>query len=287
NKTLMMTAGQYPPPTSQNSQNSQNSLNLKNLSISFINIQAFHLNIDINNSTASAGTNKISQILSSWSAVIDNIENEHLQIVNTGNGSISTIPKPDEQINDQCGLSSYAYWSWGTLSNLLKSSSCSTNLTTTSSSSWSYDFVNNAKQSCLYQQISSSTNYYVVFYEDYQSLSAKTDLIKNGRIAGIAISDITMSSIDPFINFIISGSQPNPIQGGVIVGSVLGSFVFVAVIAVAGFMLYRKRRAKMSDPLIDTNNQTCSDTNRQDYSDIKHQVRPDTHNRIYSDTNNE
>ncbi|CAG8853371.1 3580_t:CDS:1, partial [Gigaspora margarita] len=74
---------------------------------------------------------------------------------------------------------------------------------------------------------------------------------------------------------------------GVIVGGVLGAVIFVGAIAAIGFMIYRKHRAKMSDLLKDTKNQTCSDINRQDYSDINRQVRPDTHNRIYSDTNHQ
>ncbi|CAG8773307.1 23897_t:CDS:2, partial [Dentiscutata erythropus] len=66
-------------------------------------------------------------------------------------------------------------------------------------------------------------------------------------------------------------SQSSSNNTSAIVGGVIGFFIFVSVIAVAGFMLYRRHRAKMFDPLIDINNQTCSDTNHQDYSDMKHQ----------------
>ncbi|KAF0532146.1 hypothetical protein F8M41_011424 [Gigaspora margarita] len=227
NKTLMIMAGQYPI----------NITNLNNISVDFINIQAFNLNVN------------------------------------------STIT--------------------------ILSSSCPTNLIS-SSSSWKYGFVRNMKQSYLYQQQnSSSTNYFVIFYEDYQSLNTKIDYINNNNLAGIAIADITKNSNDSqLMNFITLGVQPALAPGepnttspstptseqpntGAIVGGILGSLIFVSAIAGVGFMLYQKRKVKMSDLLKDTKNQTCSDINRQDYSDINRQVRSDTHNRIYSDTNHQ
>ncbi|KAF0532142.1 hypothetical protein F8M41_011420 [Gigaspora margarita] len=299
NKTLMITAGQYP-------------INITNLNnIDFINIQASNFNV--NSSITSSGIDKIQQILNSWSTVIDksklilsvefggiieivssnniksDIESQQIQIANAPN---SKLPMADEPIPDQCQYSSYAYLSWNTLKQVLSSSSCPSNLT--SSSSWKYGFVKNAKQSYLYQQDSSSTNYFVVFYEDYQSLNAKIDYINNNDLAGIAITDITKDSNDSqLMNFITLGVQPSTStpsssnNTGAIVGGVIGSLIFVGAIVGAGFMLYQKRKVKRSDLLKDTKNQTCSDINRQDYSDINRQVRPDTHNRIYSDTNHQ
>ncbi|CAG8594240.1 11166_t:CDS:2, partial [Gigaspora rosea] len=118
---------------------------------------------------------------------------------------------------------------------------------------------------------------------------------------GIAIADITKDSNDSqLMNFIASGTQSTSTPGGpsitsstssnntgAIVGGVIGSLIFLSIIATIGFMLYRKRRVEMSYLLKDTKNQTCSDINRQDCSDINRQVRPDTHNRIYSDTNHQ
>ncbi|KAF0532145.1 hypothetical protein F8M41_011423 [Gigaspora margarita] len=317
NKTLMVTVGQYPQyPTNI----------FNNISVDFINIQASNFNV--NSSITSSGIDKIQQILNSWGTVIDksklvlgvefggtieivssnniksDIENQHIQIANASN---STFPMANEPIPDQCQYSSYAYLSWNTLQQVLSSSSCPINLTS-SSSSWKYGFVRNAKQSYLYQQNSSSTNYFVVFYEDYQSLNAKIDYINNNNLAGIAIADITKDSNDSqLMNFIVSGTQPTSAPGGqsttssstssstspssnntgAIVGGVIGSFIFVIIMAAIGFMLYRKRRVEMLDLLKDTKNQTCSDINRQDYSDTNRQVRPDTHNRIYSDTNHQ
>ncbi|CAG8740195.1 23352_t:CDS:2, partial [Dentiscutata erythropus] len=281
NKMLTITAGQYP-------------INMSFNNISFVNIKAFGLNIDTGN--ISAGIEQIKTIWNNWnSAGLDDskfvlavefggiaeivsssnirsdIDNQQLHLVN-GSSSDFKYPFPNEPIQDQCYSAPYVYWSWTNLSGLLsQSSSCPTNLTPLS-----------------------------------PRLYAKTDFVNSNGLAGIAIADITKDSNDLRLTNFISGilppslsngvplstfgstpSQPSSNNTGAIVGGVIGSFIFVSVIAVAGFMLYRKHRAKMSDPLIDTNNQTCSDTNRQDYSDIKHQVRPDTHNRIYSDTNHQ
>ncbi|CAG8776686.1 15868_t:CDS:1, partial [Racocetra fulgida] len=131
----------------------------------------------------------------------------------------------------------------------------------------------------------------------YQSLNAKLDYIKNNNLAGIAIADITKDSKDLQLTNFILGNQTNNSGGNetstssstdiaAIVGGVIGSIIFVGALVAIGIVLYRrKHRAKTSNPLIDTNNQTCSDTNPQVYSDINRQVRPDTNIRIYSDTN--
>ncbi|CAG8758958.1 302_t:CDS:1, partial [Cetraspora pellucida] len=119
----------------------------------------------------------------------------------------------------------------------------------------------------------------------------------------IAIFDITKDTVDAkLMNFINPSSPNNPTQKantptstatsqpslsnvGAIVGGVIGSIIFVSALIAIGIILYRRRHeTKMSNPLIDTNNQACSDTNPQIYSDINRQIRPDI-NRIYSDTN--
>ncbi|CAG8767126.1 14583_t:CDS:1, partial [Cetraspora pellucida] len=231
------------------------------------------------------------------SSIKSNIEGKKLQPVNDTNFQFSFS---DEKISDQCGHSSYAYLSWQNLNtNLLPP--CYTSIN--KNSQWNYGFINDAKQPYLYRQDLSSQYYYIAFYEDYQSLNAKLDYIKNNNLAGIAIADITKDS--QLINF-ISGNNPlgNETSGthppsstsslptssssnvGAIVGGVIGSLIFVSVLVALGIILYRRRHeAKMSNPLIDTNNQPCLDTNPQDYSYINRQIRPDTNNRIFSDTN--
>ncbi|KAF0352149.1 hypothetical protein F8M41_015286 [Gigaspora margarita] len=212
----------------------------------------------------------------------------------------------DENIPDPCKVTSYAHLQWKNLTSLLVQPCYSNPI---QGSGWNNGFDNNNKsqQSYLFQRIqfdNSAPYYYYISYEDYQSLNAKFDFIKNNNIAGIAISDIT-KDYSQLMGYISTGSPPgNPTQPkstftpspeqstifnntGTIVGGVLGAVIFVGAIVAAGFMFYRKHRAKMSDLLKDTKNQTCSDINRQDYSDINRQVRPDTHNRIYSDTNHQ
>ncbi|CAG8783849.1 20322_t:CDS:2, partial [Racocetra persica] len=269
NKNLTITAGQFPI----------NGINSNN--ISFINIQAFRLNI--NNTYASAGIDKISQILSSWNAFVNNsklvlgvefggvveivsssniksdIENQHLQPVNGTNFNFPFTN--NEQISDQCGYSSYAYWSWRDLSSQL-SSFCPTNLI--SSSQWAYGFISNASQPYLYQQNLSSKYYYVTFYEDYQSLNAKLDYIKRNNLAGVAIADITKDSKDLQLTNFTSGILPNkpgenkptgtspptptsstsqssPPNTGTIAGGVIGSIIFVGALVAVGIILYRRR----------------------------------------------
>ncbi|CAG8813516.1 14772_t:CDS:2, partial [Racocetra persica] len=173
-------------------------------------------------------------------------------------------------ISDQCKHSSYAFWSWENLSRQLSPSSCPTNLTNLTSS--------NAKQPYLYQQqYSSSKYYYVVFYEDYQSLNIKLDYIKITNLAGIAITDITKDSKDlQLTNFILGIPPDNPSQSspntGVIVGCIIGSIVFVSALVAVGIILYRRRHGtNLSNSLKDTNNQAYSDINPQLYSGINRQ----------------
>ncbi|CAG8714966.1 14659_t:CDS:2 [Cetraspora pellucida] len=319
-KNLTVTAGQYP---------------IKGFNsniIDFVNIQAFHLNI--NSVNTSAGLDGITQILNSWNItdkskfalsvefggiveivssknITSDIESQQFQLVN---GTNFTFTLSNVSISDQCNRSSYAYLSWENLNNsLLSPSSCAANLTS-SSSAWTYGFAKNAKQPYLYHQNSSnqpslnpfgssnssnaSSIYYVIFYEDYQSLNAKIDYIKNNSLFGIAITDISKDS--QLIDFVI-GSRPtqpgkstpsgtpssiSSSTSSANIGAILGSIVFVSALIAIGIILYRRRHgAKMSNPLIDTNNQACSDTNPQVYSDINRQIRPDTNNRIFSDTN--
>ncbi|CAG8816972.1 34836_t:CDS:2, partial [Gigaspora margarita] len=188
----------------------------------------------------------------------------------------------DENIVDPCRYTSYAHLSWQNF-NLL-APPCYTN--TIQDSEWKYGFDNNSSQPYLSQRIPScayyssvssnqpcipgindnSQTYYYISYEDYQSLNAKFDLIKNNKLAGIAIPDIT-KDYSQLMNF-ISGNLTVPVNPtqpkstistisnnkGAIVGGVLGAVIFVGAIAA-------------------------------DY--INRQVRPDTHNRIYSDTNHQ
>ncbi|CAG8459827.1 15230_t:CDS:2 [Cetraspora pellucida] len=216
--------------------------------ISSITVQlGFHLNI--NNTYTSAGIDKISQILTSWSNAI-NKNNSNL-ILGIELGGVVEIP-----ISDQCHYSTYAYWAWENLSSQLSPSSCPTNLNP--SSQWTYGFIR------------------------------------------IAIADITKDPKDlQLTNFILgkygtSNTQPpsststssqSSFNVDAVVGGVIGSLTFISVLVAAGFILYRKYGTKMSNPLIDTNNQAYTDTNYQFHFDINRQVRSDTNNRIYSDTN--
>ncbi|RIB02511.1 glycoside hydrolase superfamily [Gigaspora rosea] len=294
NKILTITAGQY---------------NISNINldiITFVNIQAFRLNI--NTTRPSAGISDIQGIINSWSGYFDNsklvlgielggiieaitsnnlntspdIPNQNFAILRSQNITFQFPSLIDENIIDPCKITSYAHLQWKILTSLLVPP-CYSNPNQGSNSGWNYGF------------------------DNYQSLNAKFDLIKKSNLAGIAISDITKdysqlmgyisgnSNFTPTINTTHHPTststplpgQPNPSNTGAIVGGVIGSFIFVGAITAAGFMFYRKHRAKMSDLLKDTKNQTCSDINRQDYSDINRQVRPDTHNRIYSDTNHQ
>ncbi|CAG8801877.1 21268_t:CDS:2, partial [Gigaspora rosea] len=111
NKTLMITAGQYPI----------NITNFNRIGIDYVNIQAFNLNV--NSTTTSAGIDKIQQILNSWNTVVKDksklilgvefggiieivssnnikpdIESQHIQAVNVSN---SKFPMTDEPIPDQ------------------------------------------------------------------------------------------------------------------------------------------------------------------------------------------
>ncbi|CAG8743340.1 5139_t:CDS:2, partial [Cetraspora pellucida] len=311
-KILTVTAGQYPI----NSLNSSNSV-----IISFVNIQAFYLNIG--NKSASARINDIQKIFDAWnnyvsksklvlgidfggivevvtsSNITADTNNQSLQVVNQNQIPNIQLPSFDERIQDLCANSAYASWSWKNFSKTLLPCYTSTN----KDPQWKYGFDDNAKQPYVYQQQQNSpTQYYYVSYEDFQSLKSKLDYVQ-GNALGIAIFDITKDTVDAkLMNFII-GNQNNPPQKpitptsntatsqpslsnvGAIVGGIIGSLIFVSIIVAAGFILHRRRHeAKMSNSLINTNNQACSDTNPQIYSDINRQIRPDI-NRIYSDTN--
>ncbi|CAG8744258.1 20361_t:CDS:2 [Gigaspora margarita] len=153
----------------------------------------------------------------------------------------------DEQIPDQCQYSSYAYWSWKTLSGLLSSSSCSTDLT--SSPSWNYDIIH----------LQHTT--FVIIYEDYQSLYVKTDLIKN--IAGIAIANITRDSNELRLTNFILGIQPTNTQGG------------PNAVEMSDLLKDTKNQT-CSDinrqDYSDINHQVCSDTRNRIYSDTNHRT---------------
>ncbi|CAG8791894.1 17003_t:CDS:2, partial [Dentiscutata erythropus] len=268
NKILTITAGQYPPAN----------MNFEN--INFVNIQAFRLNVDT--SYASAGIDQIKTIRASWNSAgledqklvlgvefggiaevvtSDNIRadivNQQLHVTNGAKFTFNSEPIPD-----QCKNATYGYLTWTNLN--LSSSSCTTNLIP--SSPWLYDFLNNSKLPYLYQQYSSKF-YFVVFYENYQSLNAKIDFVNSNNLAGIAIADITKDSNDLQLTNFILGTPPQPTlyngtisnntspsaptsstprsssnNTGAIVGGVIGSIAFVAIVAVAGFMLYKKRR---------------------------------------------
>ncbi|CAG8809493.1 6151_t:CDS:2, partial [Racocetra persica] len=174
------------------------------------------------------------------------IESQHLLPVNDSNFQFSFA---NEHISDQCKHSSYAYWSWKDLSSQLSSPFCPTNLIS-SSQNWTYD---------------------------YQSLNAKLDYIKSNNLAGVAIADITKDSKDlQLTNFILGIPPDNPSQSSpntdIIVGSKIGSIVFVSALVAVGIILYRRRHgANLSNLLKDTNNQACSDINPQLYSDINRQ----------------
>ncbi|CAG8459869.1 15232_t:CDS:2 [Cetraspora pellucida] len=241
NKDLTITAGQY----------SIKGLN-QNI-VNFINIQGFHLNI--NNTYTSSGIDKISQMLNDWNFIDhsklflgvefggiveivtsnnirSDIEKRNLQPVNDSNFQ---FPFANEPISDLCKYSSYAYLSWENLS----------------------------EQPYLYRQQNSPSKYYVTFYEDYQSLSAKLDYIRINNLAGISIVDITKDSKDlQLTNFIlrISGtSSKSQLNIGAIVGGVIGAIIFIGALAV-GIVLYRrhKEETSISKYISDT---TYSDTN--------------------------
>ncbi|CAG8721425.1 12945_t:CDS:2, partial [Racocetra persica] len=299
-KILTVTAGQY-PIDSLNSSNSD--------IINFVNIQAFYLNIG--NKSASAGIDNIQRIFNAWNShvsksklvlgidfggivevvnssnIIADTNNQNLQVVNDLTTQISFA---DDKIQDLCGLSVYASWSWKNLSSQLLSP-CYTS--TNKHSQWNYGFDNKSQQPYIYQQQPNSpTRFYYVSYEDFQSIKSKLDYVQEVNALGIAISDITKDTNDAtLMNFITtdvinppnSSSKPTPTSIsstprsspshiGVIVGGIIGALIFVSVLTAAGFILYRrKHRARMPALLLNTNNQTCSDTNNNVYSDINHQ----------------
>ncbi|CAG8639118.1 18049_t:CDS:2, partial [Racocetra persica] len=299
-KILTVTAGQY-PISGLNSSNSD--------IIKFVNIQAFYLNIG--NRSAGAGIDNIQKIFDAWKSYVNKSKlvlgidfggivevvtsnnitedtiNQNLAVVSDPNVQ---LPSYDERIQDLCGRSVYATLSWKNFSNLLLLCDTSTN----KDSKWNYGFDNKSQQPYLYQQQQNTpTRYYYVSYDNLQSLKSKLDYVQDNAL-GIAIFDINKDIGDgTLMNFIIGGTNPtntspkttqststptssisqsSPSNVGVIVGGVICSFIFVSALVAAGFILYRRRHgSKMSNPLIDTNNQACSDTNPQIYSDINRQ----------------
>ncbi|CAG8851446.1 12259_t:CDS:2, partial [Gigaspora margarita] len=302
-KILTITAGQF------------NISDIDPYIITFVNIMASRLNI--NTTCPSAGISDIQGIINSWnnvgkSKLVLGIELggiiEAITPINFGinnlinNADIAnqnfailrnqTITFPstliDENIIDPCKVTSYAHLQWKNLTSLLAPPPCYTN--TFSNSGWNKGFDNKSQQPYLLQRVqpdNSQAYYYYISYEDYQSLNAKFDFIKNNNLAGIAIFDTTkdysqlMGYIPRLSNFTLTGKPTRPIPSpeqsttsnnkGAIVGGVLGAVIFVGAITAVGFMFYRRYRTKMSDLLKDTKNQTCSDINRQDYSDINRQ----------------
>ncbi|CAG8582468.1 8065_t:CDS:2, partial [Scutellospora calospora] len=260
NKILTITAGQYP---------------LNNIGdiVSFVNIQAFHLNLNNASTYASAGIVNINSIVMNWTSITGFDKSKFVLGVDFGGivegVSSNNIGDIDNQVIKILNVPTS--WSWKNLSSQLLSP-CYT------SSKWVRGFDNKAKQPYIYQKLSSQSNqYYYVSYEDFQSLSAKLDFIHNKSLAGIAIFDVTKNSRNMTLtNFIAS----------VIVIGVIGTFIFISALVASGFILYRKHKTRMPDLLIDTNKQACSDTNHQIYSDMNCQVRSDTNNQVYSDTNN-
>ncbi|CAG8815230.1 33575_t:CDS:2, partial [Racocetra persica] len=197
------------------------------------------LRFNLNNTYASAGIDKISQILSSWNVFVNNSK----LVLGVEFGGIVEIVSDDSN-NIKSDIESQQL-----NHTLLSSSSCSTNLI--SLSQWTYGFISNVKQPYFYQQQNSS-NYYVIFYEDYQSLNAKLDYIKNNNLAGIAIADITKDSKDlRLTNFILGILPNNPGRNenstslspniAAIVGGVIGSIIFVSALVAVGIILYRRR----------------------------------------------
>ncbi|KAF0411254.1 hypothetical protein F8M41_008224 [Gigaspora margarita] len=268
NKILTITAGQF------------NILDIDPDIITFVNILAFRLNI--NTTRPSAGIGDIQRIINSWSNYIDKsklvlgielggiieaITPSHFVRIDIANQNFAilrnqnvTFPSSliDENIIDPCKVTSYAHLPWQNLLNLLEPP-CYTD--TIQSSGWKYGFDNKSQQPYLFQRTqlypinNLKTNYYYISYEDYQSLNAKFDLIRKNNLGGIAIPDIT-KDYSQLMNFVSTSSPIQPNNTGAIVGGVLGAVIFVGAMVSVGFMFYRKHRAKISDLLKDTKNQT-------------------------------
>ncbi|CAG8752115.1 22556_t:CDS:2 [Cetraspora pellucida] len=249
NKLLTVTAGQYPID------------GISPANISFINIQAFHLNI--NSAYSSAGIDNIQKIFSRWYNYVDklqlvlgvefggvvesvisnnitkDIENQNLTLVS---GSNLKFPFAAEIIDDPCKNTSYAYLPWKNLTTFL-SPPCYTS----ASSPWIYGFDNlKTKQSYIYQQYPGvSTQFYYVSYDDFQSLKYKLDFIKENA-SGIAIADVTRDFDNLMLMNFISGNitpnSPSPENTtpniGAIVGGTIGAWILINVLLV--LILFRR-----------------------------------------------
>ncbi|CAG8607711.1 15367_t:CDS:2 [Cetraspora pellucida] len=265
-KILTVTAGQYP---------------ISGLDSSIISF-AFYLNI--NAKYASAGIDSIQKNFNVWntSILIPNLVlgfnvggiveliNSNNITMDTINNNLTIINEPnipytfsDELISDPCRVSVYASWSWKILSHEL-SPPCYDN----ASSPWTRGFDNIAQQPYIYlRQQNSSTRFYYVSYEDFQSLKSKLDFVQRVNALGVAIFDITRDSYNvPLLDFIPPDNRytsnrnnlDNSYLGLKIIVGAICSFILVSVL-VAGFIFHRRHKAKMSDQLIDTSNQDCSD----------------------------
>ncbi|CAG8464427.1 17266_t:CDS:2 [Cetraspora pellucida] len=255
-----------------------NSIHVDPSVISFVNLQAYRLNIYYN-AHSSAGIDVLQNIIDSWNfgnrsqcvlgiefgGIIEaitvnnpnmDIANQNFEVVHSQNITFPSIAI-DENITDPCGTTSFAHLTWKNFLAPL----CYTN----NSKNWNYNFDNKSKQPYIYQlrqnppvnQMGSKAEnfpgspptYYYISYEDYQSLYVKLNFVQNYNIGGVAIADITKDS--QFINY-ISGNKSNdqgnfaPLSNinakiGAIVGGVISSLVFIGGLAAAGFILYRRR----------------------------------------------
>ncbi|KAF0560083.1 glycoside hydrolase family 18 protein [Gigaspora margarita] len=305
NKILTITAGQYPISGFDSS------------IISFVNIQAFYLNI--NTKFTSAGIDNIQKIFNIWNISMSKLVlgihfGGIVELVNSNNIARDTVndnltiinetniqyPFADELILNPCKVSSYASWSWMNLSHNL-SPPCYNN----TSLPWIRGFDNKSQQPYIYmQQQNSTTRFYYVSYEDPQSLISKLNFVQKVQALGIAIFYISRDrTLYDFIFPTITGTPtssipmptaiftnlpapPESSKGFLIVG-VISAFIVVSILVPISILCLRsrRRRERMSDKLIDTNNQTCSDVNRQVYSNINSQVFSDTNDHANSDTN--
>ncbi|CAG8616927.1 43930_t:CDS:2, partial [Gigaspora margarita] len=295
NKILTITAGQYPISGFDSS------------IISFVNIQAFYLNI--NTKFTSAGIDNIQKIFNIWNISMSKLVlgvhfSGIVELVNSSNIAMDTVndnltiinetniqyPFADELILDPCRVSLYASWSWMNLSHYL-SQPCYNN----ASLPWIHGFDNISQQPYIYmQQQNSITRFYYVSYEDFQSIKSKLDFVQQVQALGIAIFDISRDrSLYDFIFPPLKAipvppkSPSSPESKSFLIVGVICAFIVVSIL-VPFFILRlrsRRRRERMSDKLIDTNNQACSDVNRQVYSNINSQVFSDTNDHANSDTN--
>ncbi|CAG8470330.1 20391_t:CDS:2, partial [Cetraspora pellucida] len=205
-----------------------NPINVDPSVISFVNLQAYRLNVNYN-AHSSAGIDVLQNIIDSWNfgnrsqcvlgiefgGIIEaitvnnpnmDIANQNFEVIHSQNITFQSIAI-DENIIDPCGTTSFAHLTWKNFLAPL----CYAN----ASKDWSYGFDNKSKQPYIYQQRQNlpgnqtglpSTYYYYISYEDSQSLYVKLNFVQNYNIGGVAIADITKDS--QFINF-ISGNKSN------------------------------------------------------------------------------